>query len=32
MSDRLQSDDGDVVYRFCPGNEGYQLITYHIFE
>ena len=32
MSDRLQSNDGDVVYRFCPGNEGYQLITYHIFE
>lgn len=32
MSDRLQSDDGDIMYRFFPGNEGYQLITYHLFE
>ena len=27
VSDRLQSDDHDIVYRFFPGNEGYQLIT-----
>jgi hypothetical protein len=32
MSDRLQSDDHDIVYRFFPGNEGYQLITQHLFE
>jgi len=32
MSDRLQSDDHDIIYRFFPGNEGYQLITRHLFE
>jgi hypothetical protein len=32
MSDRLQSDDHDIIYRFYPGNEGYQLITRHLFE
>ncbi len=32
VSDRLQSDDHCIVYRFFPGNEGYQLITYHLFE
>jgi hypothetical protein len=32
MSDRLQSDDHDIIYRFFPGNEGYQLITRHLIE
>ena len=32
MSDRLQSDDHDIIYRFYAGNEGYQLITRHLFE
>jgi hypothetical protein len=31
VSDRLQSDEHDIVYRFFPGNE-YPLITYHLFE
>ena len=32
MSDRLQSDDHDIIYRFFPGNDGYQLIVRHLFE
>ncbi len=32
MSDRLHSDDHDLTYKFFPGNEGYQLITRHLFE
>ena len=32
MTDRLQSDNHDIVYGFFPGNEGYHLITYHRFE
>jgi len=31
MSDRLQVDDHDIIYRFYPGNE-YQLITRHLVE
>ncbi len=32
MSDRLQTDDHDIIYRFSPGNGGYQLYTRHLFE
>jgi hypothetical protein len=32
VSDHVQSDDHYIVYKFCPGNEGYHLITYHYIE
>jgi hypothetical protein len=31
ISDRLQSDDHDIIYRFAPGDLGYQLFTRHLF-
>jgi hypothetical protein len=32
MSDRLQSDDHDIIYRFFPGNKGFQLYIRHLIE
>lgn len=32
MSDRLQSDDHDIIYRFFTGKNGYHFITRHLFE
>lgn len=32
MSDRLQSDDHDIIYRFSTGKKGYHFITRHLIE
>lgn len=32
MSDSLQSDDHDIIYRLSPGDQGHQLITRQLFE
>jgi hypothetical protein len=32
MSDRLQSDDHDIIYRFSTGKKGYHFLTRHLFE
>jgi hypothetical protein len=32
MSDRIQSDDHDIIYRFYPGNEGHQFYIRHLIE
>jgi hypothetical protein len=32
MSDRIQSDDHDIIYRFYPGIDGYQLFIRHLIE
>jgi len=31
ISDRLQSDDHDIIYKFYPGDQGHQIVTRHLF-
>jgi len=32
MSDRIQTDDHDIIYKFSTVHEGYQLFTRHLIE
>ena len=32
MSDRIQTDDHDIIYKFSTEHDGYQLFTRHLIE